>query len=536
MIRLDDLLMGARFCRRLPHSLRDPITVDQAARTLGDRLARREHAFLDLVEHAVYRHPPSPYRALLRHAGCEPGDLASLVRRDGVEGALRALLREGVYLTVDEFKGRRPAVRGGAVIEAGPDRLRNPLSESHVASSTSGSRGAGTPVPIDLAFVRDCAVDTLLALAARGAAGCVKAHWQVPGGGAMARLIEYSSFGAPAARWFSQVDPAEPALHARYRWSARMMRWTSLLAGVPLPAPEHVPLDDPRPILRWMTDCLRAGARPHLFAFTSSAVALAQGAARAGIDLTGGQFTVVGEPVTAARVQAIRRTGAEVVTRYAIIECSSIGHGCLSPESPDEVHLLSDLHALVQAGADAGPTGLAPDALLLSSLRRSAPFVLLNVSMGDEAVVTERDCGCPMARLGWRTHLHTIRSREKLTAGGMTFLDVDVVRVLEEVLPARFGGGPTDYQLLEDEAADGRPRLRLLAHPALGALDETRLADLFLTAIGRDAGAGEVMARMWRDAGFLQVERRPPYTTATGKILHLHVRRAPAAGAGLRAS
>ncbi len=81
----------------------------------------------------------------------------------------------------------------------------------------------------------------------------------------------------------------------------------------------------------------------------------------------------------------------------------------------------------------------------------------------------------------------------------MTFLDVDVVRVLEEVLPARFGGGPTDYQLAEDEAADGRPRLRLLAHPALGPLDEPGVVDAFLTSIGRGAGAEQVMARMWRD-------------------------------------
>jgi hypothetical protein len=151
--------------------------------------------------------------------------------------------------------------------------------------------------------------------------------------------------------------------------------------------------------------------------------------------------------------------------------------------------------------------------------------------MGDEAVVTERRCGCPLARLGWETHLHTIRSREKLTAGGMTFLDTDVVRVLEVVLPARFGGGPTDYQLLEEEAADGRPRLRLLAHPEIGALDEARVVDTFLTEVGKTGRAEEVMARMWHDAGFLNVDRRPPYTTATGKILHLHVRRVTEKGA-----
>ena len=34
---------------------------------------------------------------------------------------------------------------------------------------------------------------------------------------------------------------------------------------------------------------------------------------------------------------------------------------------------------------------------------------------------------------------------EKLNAGGMTFLDTDIVRLLERDLPARFGGGPTDF-------------------------------------------------------------------------------------------
>jgi hypothetical protein len=121
---------------------------------------------------------------------------------------------------------------------------------------------------------------------------------------------------------------------------------------------------------------------------------------------------------------------------------------------------------------------------------------------------------------------------QRLAGREDAFLDVDVVRVREEVLPARFGGCPTDYQLAENEAADGRPRLRLLARPARGPLDETGVVDAFLTSIGRGAGAEEVMARMWRDAGFLQVERRPLYPTATGKILHRHGRRTAGAGAG----
>ena len=140
----------------------------------------------------------------------------------------------------------------------------------------------------------------------------------------------------------------------------------------------------------------------------------------------------------------------------------------------------------------------------------------------------QRTCGCPLESVGWKTHLHTIRSYEKLTAGGMTFLDSDIIRVLEQVLPARFGGGPTDFQLVEQEDDDGRPRLRLLVHPGLGELDSDQVADVFLNSIGGGSGVERVMELHWRQADVVRVERRAPIVEASGKVLHLHVERQPA--------
>jgi hypothetical protein len=197
----------------------------------------------------------------------------------------------------------------------------------------------------------------------------------------------------------------------------------------------------------------------------------------------------------------------------------------LSPTAPDDVHLLDDLHALFRVDADDVLAGLSPGTLLMSSIRPSAPVVLLNVSMGDQAEVERRACGCPLEQLGWTTHLHTIRSDEKLTAGGMTFLDSDVVRILEEVLPSRFGGRPTDYQLLEEEAEQGQSELRLLVHPRLGLLEPGEVAETFLAALGSGSGAERVMALQWRQAGLLSVERSAPRVTEAGKILHLHQQR-----------
>jgi len=252
-------------------------------------------------------------------------------------------------------------------------------------------------------------------------------------------------------------------------------------------------------------------------------VRLCQAALDAAIDLRGAMLTITGEPVTADRLRLIERAGLQAVPEYGSAECGgSISHGCLAREAPDEVHLFEDLHALIQTGTPADRSALPAGALLVTSLRPTAPLILLNVSMGDRAVVTQRSCGCPLERLGWRTHLHTIRSFEKLTAGGMTFLDIDVIRVLEETLPARFGGGPADYQLVEDEGDDGQPCLRLLVHPVVGPLDAHVVAEAFLQAIGSGTGAERVMAIQWRTARLLRVERRPPRATLAGKILHLH--------------
>jgi hypothetical protein len=185
------------------------------------------------------------------------------------------------------------------------------------------------------------------------------------------------------------------------------------------------------------------------------------------------------------------------------------------------MHALTDMHALVQPGPSGRASHFPATALLLTSLRPTTPFLLLNVSMGDQAELTRRTCGCPLERLGWTTHLQTVRSFEKLTAGGMTFFDTDVIRVLEKGLPARFGGRPTDYQLVEETAA-GQPRLRLLVHPSVGPLDENEVADIFLALIGGGSGSKRVKELQWRQAGVLQVERRPPMATASGKSLHLH--------------
>jgi hypothetical protein len=524
MISLQDALLGARLLATLAPFLRRPIGLDEARSVLRQRLEGRERDFLALVRDAVYASPASPYRTLLALAGCERGDLERLVMGEGLEAALRVLYGAGVYLTVAEFKGRCPVVRGSTTFQVEPGSLRNPIGARHVAVWTGGSQGVRTPIAFDLRFVRDVAVNRALTLASRGRARWRLAFWDVPGG-TLTSMLAYAKGGVFAERWFSPVDPADPALDPRYRWSARLVNGAARVAGRPLPLPLHVPVTSPLAIAAWMQDVRTSGNAPLLLTYSSLAVRLCRSAAGAGIDLAGARLVLYGEPVTEARLAAIRQSGAEALPVYVTTETSRLADGCLDPAHPDDVHLFHDCHALIQPSDAGARPGLPAGALLVSTLRRTAPLILLNVSMGDAAVVEERRCGCALEELGWRTHLHTIRSYEKLTAGGMTFLDGDIIPVLEEWLPARFGGGPTDYQLVEDSSGEGDTRLRLLVHPAVGPHDPAVIAEAFLTRIGAGPGAARVMGLVWQDAELLRIERRPPIMTESGKILHLHAER-----------
>jgi hypothetical protein len=519
----EDVRAGLRLLTGLPAFVRRPLTLAESRHRLAERLAERETDFLRVVRRAVSVEA-SPYRALLRRAGCEDGDLAQLLREDGVEGALRTLAREGVYVTVDEFKGRQPIVRGGLTLSATPRAFLNPAASSHLSARTGGSRGEGVPIPIDLAWVRDRAVHLPVAFDALGWTGARVAVWGVPGAAVMVRILEYAAAGMRPARWFSPVRPDSPGLHPRYRWSARTMRWASLAAGAALPRPEHALLENPSPVLDWIGAVLAAGATPYIHMISSAAVRLVEAARARGQALDGLRITMGSEPVTAARLLPVRDAGIAALPRYGSVETGPVAFGCAAADSPDDMHVLGELHAVVQPGAVLSP-GVQADTLLISSLRPTATLLFVNLSLGDVSVLVERRCGCPLDRAGWRTHLLDVRSAEKLTAAGMAFLDADVVTILEEALPRRFGGGPADYQLVEAEAADGRPRLRLLVHPRVGPLDPGAVVDAFLQSLGQGGGAKRVGELAWRGTRLLELERRPPLTTSAGKILHLHATR-----------
>jgi hypothetical protein len=516
---LEPLWRGAAFSAGLWSHLRHPIDRAQARAVLERRLAERETDFLTLARRAIYGHRGSPYRRLLQIVGCEFGDLERLVRREGLEGALLELFRQGVYLTIEELKGKRLVTRRGEAFTVNLGRLRNPCR--WVPSPFRGRAFWGNQAPLYEAMLADLAANSALTLEARGGLAWRHATWRgLEPSASVLWLLRFTGPGYLPVRWYTWDNPRTKDRPLVQRIAPRVTCWLGARMGSPFPRPEYVPDRNASPVLRWMEAELRSGRTPNLITTASFGIQVCRLAIERGIDLSGAQFSLGGDPLTPRRLDTVRQVGANAFPNYGSKESGFIAVGCLNPVHADEMHHYHDQHALIQAGSQTNDAALPPEALLITSLRLSWPLVLLNVSLGDHARLSERDCGCPLQRLGWARHLDTVRSFEKMKIAAKVVSGPRVTELLEAELPARFGGGPTDYQLVEelDEVPAGTPRLRLLVHPD-ATPDVENVAALFVDVLRSE---GVPVEALQQQPDWFRVERRPPLVSAGGKTLPIH--------------
>ena len=178
-------------------------------------------------------------------AGMVFQDLEKLVQQEGLSGALEELFKQGVYLTVDEFKGRTEVVRGSFCMQVHPNQLRNPRSRFHVPALSGGSGGNATPVLLDLDYLREQAVNTLLKNLRLQNSVWRHAQWLVPGGLGIALALEYSLAGlAPLVGEMAGVERRPISFEKdgmKYRVTAGELIDQSL-EGVPSVSKEGEPL------------------------------------------------------------------------------------------------------------------------------------------------------------------------------------------------------------------------------------------------------------------------------------------------------
>jgi hypothetical protein len=517
--------MYARFAWGLRGFLHETITLEEARAIVRRRLAERDANFLRLVEKGVFGYPRSPYLPLLRLARVELGDIQDMVQRRGLEDTLRALRKAGVYVTFEEFKGREPIVRDGQVIPAQAQDFDNPYLQPHYYRTSGGSTGAGTRISTDLAHLAAQAPHMMLAHEAHGILGKPLALWAgvLPDGSGINNILHHARFGEMVDRWFSPVlaQDLRPAL--RYRIANRYFLLMARIHGAAVPQPELLPLDKAAPVAHWAARMVQDHDACCILTLPSRALRVCLAAKEQGLDLTGAAFWVGGEPVTSAKVRGIAEVGARTISGYWMAEAGIVGQGCAQPADTNDIHLFRDALVVIQFPQRVPGTEITVDAFNFTSLLPSAPKLMLNVVCDDYGVIEKRACGCLLETCGFTEHVRHIYSYRKLTGEGVTLIGSEMIYILEEVLPARFGGSPLDYQLVEEEDKQGFTRLVLVISPNIELTNEVAVTEAVLEAMAQSSTAADAARAIWSQAEALQVRRQEPIRTARGKLMPLRL-------------
>lgn len=505
---------------------RPRLTLEEARAEIKTRLQTREQRFLEMVERCIYGFPQSPYLPLLHAAGCELGDVRELIASKGLEPALQHLRDEGVYFSFEEFKGRRPVERGSVAFAPRPDDFDNPATSRDYWTQSGGSTGEPTRIWAGLDDTDRWDAHRLVAQSAHGLTGLPSASWgSADLNSVMYRLRRARRGTGPEKRFVSKVESGA-GYSLKYAFASNMFRLAARIGGLRLPKAERIDPQNPVPVVRWAEEKLRSEGNCRIGASVSRGVRIALTASELGVDLTGATIVGTGEPATPGKVNAITESGARWISYYIFSEGGQVGFGCVNPVDGSDVHLYSDRVGLIQVPRQVPGTDLTVDAFNFTTLSYAAPKVLLNVEIDDFGIVEQRSCGCPLEELGYDRHIREIYSFQKLTGEGVTLVGSDLVRILEEVLPQRFGGSPLDYQLVEEEDENSLTRLSLIIDPSVHIDDESQVISTVLKELKATDAPSSMGGTIWAAAGTFRIKRMTPITSSwREKLMPLHVSR-----------
>ena len=518
--------MFARFPFALRRFARESLTPEKARALVQQRMKDREASLIRILERAVFSQERSPYLALFRHAGCTLDDARQLIRAEGVDAALTQLRTAGVFVKFDEFKGRRPIERNGLTLDVSADDFDNPHARRHFTVRTGGSTGLPTLVSQDLDHIAEKSPIQMLMFEAYGLLGVPTAQWMhiLPGNG-FRFVLQRAFMGMRTQHWFSSMGWREHSEWPRFTAATYYMVASARSAGLSVPFPEFVTLENAIVVARWLSETAAREGRCMLVSNVSHAMRAAIAARDAGLSLDGVTFRIGGEPITTAKAEFMRGLGIRVIAVYGMVEVSNIGLGCPNGLEPGDVHLAMDTMALITHPHPLGDTGITVPAFQLTTLSDTAGKLLLNVEVDDCGIVERRSCGCAFDQAGLDIHIRNIRSYSKLVGEGVTLVGNEMVRILEDFLPARFGGSPLDYQILEEEDEHHLTRLFLLVSPKVQLTDEQLVIDALHEALAKSSASAGLASAVWKQAGSIRVRRAEPVWTARGKLMPLHISR-----------
>ncbi len=342
-------------------------------------------------------------------------------------------------------------------------------------------------------------------------------------------MMMAARMGIPLVRWFARPVPVDNRLEGAYfRLTAHELAIFGTWFGPGFARPILVPTEHLERIVSWVEECRREGIPTCIRTVASNAARIARVANESGGSLKGCTFLASGEPLTVAKRRVIEQAGAHVTVLWGYEPGPVyVGLGCGRPAHVDEMHIQRHSLAVIEHPepiVEAGGEPIHP--LLFTTLYPSATRLQLNVSNGDFAILSERRCGCALEEAGLTLHAHQVGSYEKLTSEGLAYSYGDLFEFLETTLPDAFGGGPGDYQILEEEdAGGGQTFLTLLVDPGVDGIDEQGLLDRLGSELAGDNRQSRFMSRVWQNSGALRIRREAPVASARGKILPLRVAR-----------
>jgi len=161
---------------------------------------------------------------------------------------------------------------------------------------------------------------------------------------------------------------------------------------------------------RWLAQKKAQGTPGYLDVAVSSAVRVCLAARQHGLDIAGRCSVSAANPSPRRGLGSSRRR-LPALCHYHLAEVGRLGVAVYRASGRDEVHVVTDSIALLQREAVRG--GATVGALFCSTLHPAVPKLMVNVELGDCGVLSERTCGCPFDRLGFRqTSAHHPELRE----------------------------------------------------------------------------------------------------------------------------
>jgi len=479
-----------------------------------------------MLSETVYSNGRSPYRRLLEASGYRFDNIKTLVDETGIEETLKVLCAKGIYIDILEFKGKRRVVRKNVEFAVSERDFSNPLLTRGVGTSSGGTSGTGSRMIVPLDYIREHNPYNVLAVHGYGISQNPAIIWLpiLPAGEGLFFNLRFAAMGLTPVKWFSQVDESHIHPSTTDKMKTLMTIWMARYYGKRMPKPEYVDMRDTAQIARWMHNHRERHPGFTVVTYASSALRLVLTARRENLNLGATVFWLMGEPLTEKIQEEIQNANCTAYSLFGCNEIMIIGHGCAHPKAPDDMHLCSDKLALIQRERPVEHSDHHVNAFLFTTLLKSSPKIFLNTETGDYGDMEERACGCRFEGLGFNQHIHTVRSFEKLTAEGATFIGSDLLPLIQSTLPSEFGGNATDYQFIEEADNEGVPRLYMMISPELGDVNEERVKDLILEGLTQGEYSHDYSRSYWTQADTIRIRRERPIPTPRGKIVPLLIR------------